>query len=71
MHLAKIVGNICKLGNHKWVTTSTFTVKDGKEYVSVEGYCKVCKITIEELEKEETPQNPEYRFKHLSEEPIG
>jgi len=26
---------------------------------------------IEELREEETPQNPEYRFKHLSEEPIG
>ncbi len=28
-------------------------------------------LKIEELEKEETPQNPEYRFNHLSEEPIG
>ena len=28
-------------------------------------------LKIEEIEKEETPQNPEYRFNHLSEEPIG
>ena len=28
-------------------------------------------LKIEEIEKEETPQNPEYRFMHLSEEPIG
>ena len=28
-------------------------------------------LKVEEIEKEETPQNPEYRFSHLSEEPIG
>ncbi len=28
-------------------------------------------LKIEEIKKEETPQNPEYRFNHLSEEPIG
>lgn len=28
-------------------------------------------LKVEEIEKEETPQNPEYRFMHLSEEPVG
>ncbi len=28
-------------------------------------------LKIEELKKEETPQDPEYRFMHLSEESIG
>ncbi len=63
--------NVCKLGDHEWVITTTFTMKDGEQLALVEGYCKICNITLKELEKEETPQNPEYRFKHLSEEPIG
>ncbi len=63
--------NVCKLGDHEWVTTTTFTMKDGEQLVLVEGYCKICNITLKELEESETPQNPEYRFNHLSEEPIG
>lgn len=46
------------------------------------GVCKICGLAERELDQQleclgvkqddtETPQNPEYRFKHLSEEPIG
>ncbi len=58
---------MCGLKKHKLVTEITY----GLDAVVEKSWCKVCGKSLEEIEDEETPQNPEYRFKHLSEEPIG
>ena len=58
---------MCELKKHKFVTEITY----GIDFVTEKTWCKVCGKSLEEIEKEETPQNPEYRFMHLSEEPMG
>ncbi len=60
------------LKDHKIVTVMAgHYLVDCISFYTYRYYCEVCKKTLEEIEKEESPQNPEYRFKHLSEEPVG